>query len=809
MTLQTDNGPTNAPSDLSTAWTTGLYSTTRVSSRFRVRVNQGGAPAWNHVYGFGKTGTTSARGPQPYTSAVWEVNDNVEWSWTAFGADQVTEVEVVLSTNGTTQTDITSYTISPKHLNVPAQLVSGRLVIQVPVDTRLYVEVNGNSKDALGIFSDPIGANTSPSGATTYTVNSAGTLAGLTAAMGANHPANTTPGSYLVVVFEPGIWSLPTSAGTNAAANGATAINRELASMLMPVKPFTKIHIKRGAWVIGSWDIRNSNDLLFSGPGTLSGEWATWANMNNVLHGTSNSYGRAMTFNEQIAWAMFCGTTYQSDDDFVYPNMTAERTSVVGNPYYTFARGIGGIVGLKVVSHWRGNCDGATGLALEQNLQVTNVDKCFFMVGDDGLNRDNNFGYTLVTNSHCICLGGAPINLGYWPEAYTSATSGALFQNLTVQSYADPDAWYGKDLYSGTDLWTWGVESTWTEIGPYAHPHSFTESIIKLWMDGADDEPNSYGRFNIIIKDVHVEGVVPRALFSIENCFYPFGTMDDKAGNAANIVVQNVSTEAVPQYRSRLIGRDRSNTPHDITFQNITIAGELLTTWNWNDHVVQDSSPYNIFVEGRLVTTAVDVCNTALAHLGETANVLSVFPPDGSAQAALCNRFYNVAVEELLTLHPWSFATKRADLTEDATNDLDQSWGFSYQVPGDVGRVLQVIPPDTPDNVVDATTREQPSHTLEQDAAGDLRLYSNIEDAVLRYTTYVYDANKYPALFVSALSWLLASKLAGPLIKGDVGAAEAKRCLQMVQWYIGKAVAVDGLQRNQKPTHSVPWIAQR
>ena len=39
----------------------------------------------------------------------------------------------------------------------------------------------------------------------------------------------------------------------------------------------------------------------------------------------------------------------------------------------------------------------------------------------------------------------------------------------------------------------------------------------------------------------------------------------------------------------------------------------------------------------------VDVCNLALAHLGDEATVASISPPEGSAQAGHCARFYPMA----------------------------------------------------------------------------------------------------------------------------------------------------------------------
>ena len=39
----------------------------------------------------------------------------------------------------------------------------------------------------------------------------------------------------------------------------------------------------------------------------------------------------------------------------------------------------------------------------------------------------------------------------------------------------------------------------------------------------------------------------------------------------------------------------------------------------------------------------VDICNLALGHLGDSATVATIDPPEGSAQAEHCARFYPIA----------------------------------------------------------------------------------------------------------------------------------------------------------------------
>jgi hypothetical protein len=226
------------------------------------------------------------------------------------------------------------------------------------------------------------------------------------------------------------------------------------------------------------------------------------------------------------------------------------------------------------------------------------------------------------------------------------------------------------------------------------------------------------------------------------------------------------------------------------------------------------------------MASAVDICNLALAHLGDTATVSSIDPPEGSAQAEHCSRFYPIALNSLLEMHYWSFTTKRVTLAQ-VTNNWPQ-WKYAYAIPGDANNIISVLPPDATD---DYSTKFTPTDTpyfaanyapvtsagryvpqqynKEIDADGNGVLLTNQENAELRYTAFVNDTTAFSPLFVLALSWHLASMLAGPIIKGETGAAEAKRCAQMFALFESQAEASDAVQRNIKPEHIVPWTAGR
>jgi hypothetical protein len=159
----------------------------------------------------------------------------------------------------------------------------------------------------------------------------------------------------------------------------------------------------------------------------------------------------------------------------------------------------------------------------------------------------------------------------------------------------------------------------------------------------------------------------------------------------------------------------------------------------------------------------------ALSHIGSEARVSSISPPDGSVEAGHCADFYDMARTELLEPGNWNFALKRVLLAQ--TTNLSTAWAYAYVKPSDCQRALRVLRPNTAVTVFTQDTVS--AHTDDRDSAafdieGDV-LYSNEPDAVLIYTRDVVDTNRFPATFTSALSYLLAAYLAGPIIKGNEG----------------------------------------
>lgn len=203
------------------------------------------------------------------------------------------------------------------------------------------------------------------------------------------------------------------------------------------------------------------------------------------------------------------------------------------------------------------------------------------------------------------------------------------------------------------------------------------------------------------------------------------------------------------------------------------------------------------------MTAEVDICNLALSHLGDTATVASISPPEGSAQAQHCATFYPIARNTLLEMHDWGFATVRSELTVLAQSHC--GWAYAYARPANVIRIISVKSFDV------CGDEHSPSvpFVCEADGNGQQIILCNTPDVVAKYIALVTDVNRFSPLFVQALSWHLAAMLAGPMMKGDVGAAEAKRCASMAHAYLSQAAVSDANQRHSELWQAACWMKDR
>ena len=157
-----------------------------------------------------------------------------------------------------------------------------------------------------------------------------------------------------------------------------------------------------------------------------------------------------------------------------------------------------------------------------------------------------------------------------------------------------------------------------------------------------------------------------------------------------------------------------------------------------------------------MVSSVTDVCNFALAHLGE-ARITSVAEDSVSARA--CGLHYNATRREILRAHRWNFAKRRAVLSE-LTPVPAFGWAHRFGLPDDCLRVLEV-------NDTESGIR---GHDSEWEIEGR-ELLTNADGVKLVYIADAQEVSEFDALFIEALAVKLAIDLS-ETIRGSTGKTE-------------------------------------
>jgi hypothetical protein len=205
-----------------------------------------------------------------------------------------------------------------------------------------------------------------------------------------------------------------------------------------------------------------------------------------------------------------------------------------------------------------------------------------------------------------------------------------------------------------------------------------------------------------------------------------------------------------------------------------------------------------IIVSSITTVSEIDICNLALSKLGDEANITSF--TDGSVQAKYCARFYPIARAVLLDKHVWNFATKEAALV--VTTNTTTAWDYAYLIPADFMGIIDVREASYRDYIQAPATQ---NYSMQSGI-----IYSNIVDAVLLYSsTDAISTALFQPLFIEALATLLASYLAGPIIKGDVGVSAAQKLLATFSVALEAAIESDTAYRKITPKYIPAGISAR
>lgn len=772
------------------------------STRFTATVNGNAA----HVYGRAHTSGVAC--------AVWNLGESIEVSWLQYGRNETTTVEITRLAGA-----ITSAKVYPQLTGVTAVITAGKLVLTIPAVLTagaaradyFRLELNGDRKHAMHVFAKGLPSGPPDvyddwtvvgmraisgvdAGTDLYTtaaahgfasqervrVYSTGTYPAVTGA------ALTEDEFYYVVSDTATTFGLSRTPGgaaidiTSVAGIGALTVYRTTwtgGDLYFP-PGFSRIgrlfstvtgldyYLAPGAVVTGSFDVRARESVRMAGPGVLDGGFAVRATV------------AALPFEQQVLYAMFAG---YDGVDYTTTNTVSDMT-VVRQPWYLSHEGVNDWHQVSVISPWEYNADGFE--CSEGPDNAASVRECFAFVGDDGAKVDSSWFSMHVTDSFLVVTNGGPVLFGYFAGAEEAGVQQTL-EDCHFLSLAKAD---------NSDT-------------PGQGPAIGANAIFKAWIDSHDYQPLR-GRFGLRVTNCSVWGPMVSRLFSMGNRLYPFGGARNGYGQLRDVVFDGLTVEQAPAQISLLLGLDRKNAPHDLAFNNITIAGVPITARNWLTYVTHSAFAHRVWVDGVPVVTQLDICNRALARVGDTARVSSIAPVDGSVQATLCAQFYQAALDSVLERHEWGFARTRVELElvdEDEPTDID-AFDYRYQIPAGMLKPIAILPAGSAN---DYTPDPPIEFEKETDQNGDLVIYTDEPNAWLRFTRHISDPNLLTPLARDAVECELAARIVGPLMKGDVGAAMSLRFKQMAEALLAQARIADAQARRATPLAVPAWMAPR
>lgn len=136
------------------------------------------------------------------------------------------------------------------------------------------------------------------------------------------------------------------------------------------------------------------------------------------------------------------------------------------------------------------------------------------------------------------------------------------------------------------------------------------------------------------------------------------------------------------------------------------------------------------------------------------ANTISSFSED-SNEAEVCNTLYEQHIQHLLSIYPWTFATKKRQLSQDSTDPINE-YTYSHIIPAEALLIWAVFNDDA------VGVSPVSDYDIYSDGASARRIFSNYSTLYADYTFYP-DENAWPAYFMEFAINSFASIIAIPV----------------------------------------------
>lgn len=608
----------------------------------------------------------------------WNQGDPVEVSMLKFGADETTTVVV----SRVDAQPISSYEITPSTVNLNPSLSGGNLTLTVPAGTNAEVRVDGDSTNILCIFARGLKSSV-PAGTTDWTslakpISSVNTGTneitftsphGLTSGQNIVFPVpsgGSLPGGineaepYTVTVVSPTVVTLSTylgaavditSAGsgslvaypnfyTNASSPLYFGPGRHVIGWSFDPANGVTMYADRDAVVVGGVQLTNIDTVTWRGPGWIDQTFETYE---DLLAISEDNRKRRSAF-------------YGFGDTDTHFNNTVNEVTIFGCPFWATTIGVATFDDVQIVSPWTPNTDGfIPARRYSGSVSVASITNCYAFVGDDAIHAHSWGKQLTVANCRILSSASACLHFGYEPLGTLNPNQ---FTNIT------------------------NVVCTNLELGQ--DPNDQFCQIIKCWLDGSNTQ-SANGTFNVTIDGLTVDGEFRGQLWSLRNYSATWDTNPlNQAGQIAYWTIRNLTATNTPAKLSIINGSNSVSTPHNITFEDITIGGVAVNESNYLDFTSVNEFPYNIFWD------AVVLPDPGPGPFGP--EFTSTFLSELEAVNTMLTAIGSAPVSSLTGVQSPDVAVARHILTEVRRDVLLQGWTFNTEyeyplTPGADGRI--------------------------------------------------------------------------------------------------------------------------
>lgn len=397
----------------------------------------------------------------------WQTDSEGMVSFCSFSTDAVAKIRIY-----SLNSKVSSFNITPRSLRSRALLNGQVLNIALKPLEKAWITLNGNEGSPLFLFCDP--------------------------------PKPSVPSG--CIYFGPGIHLLK-----------------------QPCHPANRqtIYMDRGAWVVGSIDLRARSHVRVMGPGVLSGE-----------EKLADSIYRER---DRPRYSMIIGDQNQNSLD-----NRVEGITIVDSPTYNFVCGPDHISNVKLISPWHWSTDGFQ--MIPRGNGTAMIENCFAFVGDDVFFPRENFrGNIEIRDCLVASCNNSVFQLCYWGDSLHHNYQ-AWIHNITVRSFIKGQG-----------------------------------AVFRASLDRADHLDTGFK--NMLFENILIENGLQVPLFQIENRPYYFGRKTyASCGNSSNIVFRNITVEGNAPVRSTLLGLNSRNGHHDYLFEKVTINGLKIDQNNFGSY---------------------------------------------------------------------------------------------------------------------------------------------------------------------------------------------------------------------------------